>query len=181
MKHIIFFAFFSICFLGTKAQDSETENQNLKMEQKKRIENGEPSAMYALGSEYDKAKKYNDALIWYERAAEKGHVLAMRYTAFHYYQEYYKNQDFKKAFFWFQKALDGGDTYSETWLGEMYLNGRGTNVNIEKGLLYLNHSAENGESYAMDILSGIYADGLYGVKKNKKLSDYWNSKSKNYK
>ncbi|WP_143145163.1 tetratricopeptide repeat protein, partial [Arcobacter sp. LA11] len=85
---------------------------------KKGIKAGSVESYYQLGSLYstfmEKDSKY--IIREYEKAASKGHTLAMHNLAV----QYYNQAKFDEAIKWYRKSADSGDNYSLEGLGHTY-------------------------------------------------------------
>jgi TPR repeat protein len=67
----------------------------------------------------------NKALVWWEKAADKGSIFSQRWLGL-LYSIYAESAgikaNFTKAEYWFQKAIENGDVESMTYLAEMYFS-----------------------------------------------------------
>jgi TPR repeat protein len=72
------------------------------------IISGEPRLLYELGRALDAAKRYDEAIGFYRRAADAGYAIAMASLGLHYEEGQGVNKDLSVAKDWYQKAVDGG-------------------------------------------------------------------------
>jgi hypothetical protein len=78
---------------------------------------GDPSAEYALGARYafgdGVRQNYSEAVPWFFRAAEQGHVISQATLGAYYMAGRGLSVDLSKAYFWAYLARVGGDTGSK--------------------------------------------------------------------
>jgi hypothetical protein len=78
---------------------------------------GDPSAEYALGARYafgdGVRQNYSDAVRWFFRAAEQGHVISQATLGAYYMAGRGVSIDLSKAYFWAYLARVGGDAGSK--------------------------------------------------------------------
>jgi hypothetical protein len=78
---------------------------------------GDPAAQFALGAKYATgegvAQDYAEAVRWFSRASEGGHVIAQATLGAYYWAGRGVSQDLKKAYFWSVLARAGGDEASK--------------------------------------------------------------------
>lgn len=85
------------------------------------------SSQYALGTIYEKDKKYEKAADWYERAANLGHLESQfRFGWFNWKgEEKGATKDLTKAKYWFEKAAESGHARAQFMLGAInFKNGQ---------------------------------------------------------
>jgi hypothetical protein len=75
----------------------------------KAADNGDVSAMFALGTLFHAGSDYAKAREWYEKAADRGEAQAMRGLGLLYSAGEGVAQDYAKAREWFEKAVASGD------------------------------------------------------------------------
>jgi TPR repeat protein len=78
---------------------------------------GDPVAQFALGARYaqgDEVKQdYAEAVRWFEKAANQGHVVAQATLGAYYWAGRGVPEDLTKAYFWSVLARAGGDEASK--------------------------------------------------------------------
>jgi len=82
-------------------------------ELKKRATAGDPMAEYAVGARYAQGeevkKDYTEAVRWFNKAAEHGHIGAQTALGAYYWAGRGVGQDLSKAYYWSALARAGGD------------------------------------------------------------------------
>ena len=118
-----------------------------------------------------------EAVSWYEKAIEKGSVMAMNNLGNMYRNGKGVSQDDEKAMELYKQAADDGEDYAMNNLGRIYENGDcGQEKNLEEALKWHKLAAENGYDGAQESVERIlqamcdlaenYKDGKNGVEKN---------------
>ena len=131
---------------------------------RKSAERGDPQAQYCLGNCYftgngiesdGLAKDIAEAVKWYRKAAEQGHIDAKRNlgSAQHFLGVlYFYGQDVKKdkteAFQWHLKAAECGDSGAQYDLGRCYYEGNGVGMDKSEAVKWYRKSAEQGYAEA---------------------------------
>jgi len=85
------------------------------------------SSQYALGTIYEKNKRYEKSADWYERAANLGHLESQfRFGWFNWKgEEKGATKDLTKAKYWFEKAAESGHARAQFMLGAInFKNGQ---------------------------------------------------------
>lgn len=130
---------------------------------KEKAEQGHPEAQYALGWMYQLGKgvgKNNDAaILWYGKAAQKGHVSSQNNLC----AAYLETKKFSDAFSWCEKAANQQHPRSQFLLAMMYVNGQGVTKDPVRSALWLTKSAEQGYAASEYKLGLFYRNGV-GVK-----------------
>ena len=94
-----------------------------------RAETGEPEALFLMGTAYDESlgvtQDYDEAMRWYRRAADSGHILASHNIGNMYRDGRGVGQDPRRAAAWWLRAARAGDVIPALRLGEAYEAGRG--------------------------------------------------------
>ena len=120
----------------------------------------------------DKAGNYSEALIYYEKLANKGNVTAQ----FDAGSCYNKLGNYEKAAYWYQKAADQGDAGAQNNLGNCYLNGEGVAQNYKKAVEWYQKAADQGSAGAQFNLGSRYYYGE-GVTKDYQKAVEWYQKA----
>ena len=91
---------------------------------------GDPDSQYSLGVLYKTGtyfpKDDKEAVKWFRKAAEQGHLEAQFNLGFMYETGDFTLKDDKKSFKWYRKAAEQGLDYAQHKLGDMYSKGKGT-------------------------------------------------------
>ena len=107
--------------------------------------------MYSLGAMNEKNSQ--KAIYWYEKAANKGLVIAMYNLGYEYR---YILKDYNKAIYWYEKASDKGYAAATVKLGDLYYNGKGIEANFSKAIIWYKKAARQGSIKALKALEKIY-------------------------
>ena len=113
---------------------------------------GDAQAQYTLGEMYTKGEvvrqDYKEALKWYTKAAEQGHLEAQKFLgSLHYYGDMdgiKVPQDDKELLKWYTKAAEQGDKYAQYRLGTIYSGGLRVGQDYKEALKWHTKSAEQG-------------------------------------
>jgi hypothetical protein len=124
----------------------------------------EARALYRRGLDYaigrNVAQDYATALVWFERAAERGHVGAQYMAGAAYHVGRGTQVDQPRAVEWFERAARAGHARAQYQLGDAYLNGRGAPREPSWAALWLGKSALQGNAAAQFDLGVANAAGL---------------------
>ena len=101
-------------------------------------------------------RNVKEAIKWYEKAANIGHVDSMITLGNFYYMGQDILRDYKKAFKWYTKAVNLGSATAMNYIGNMYYEGKGVNKNLEKAMLFYERAACKGHYTAMFNMGYIY-------------------------
>lgn len=107
------------------------------------------TALYQRGREYAERGEVDDAIEWLGRAADSGHVQAMRNLGSLYNQE---RGDDENAIRWFARAADAGDAASASIVGGLYED----QGNLHEALRWHTRAAEAGYIHAAGSLALLY-------------------------
>ena len=99
-------------------------------------EHGQSEAQYALGrccesssnlllEEHSEERYKNEAVKWYRKAANQGHLLSQKALGNCYFYGRGVSQDDQEAVKWYMKAAEQGDSFAQYQIGYCYLQGRG--------------------------------------------------------
>ena len=109
---------------------------------------------------YYEAKRYSDAVRFYQKAAECNEVEAMFNLGYAFYHGEGIAQDYPSAAMWFKRAANMRYPKAAYNLAFCYMNGQGVPCDYEKALKWLMLSAESGFSQAQLTLSECYENGI---------------------
>lgn len=120
--------------------------------------NGDVNSQYHLGMFYLSLQTpdYTEAIYWFERAAQSGHLEAQYEFGVLLYLGHGSPRNYMKAIGWIKKAAYRGHIKAQLSLGMIYLNGRGTALNNGKGIFWLEKSAQGGSEIAQYKLTRVY-------------------------
>jgi len=115
-----------------------------------------PDAQYALGVAYLKGHgvewNLTEAIAWFERAAQAGHISAMFNLAGIFWEGRGTQQDFSRAVHWWQQAAAHDDSASQYNLGLAYFLGQGVTSNPAQAIAWLQKANRNGYPGAQSAL-----------------------------
>ena len=116
--------------------------------------NGNPRAQYNLGVCYHSGRDgieqdYEQAAIWYQRAAEQGHVRASFYLGMLYQNGKGAEQNYKKATELFMSAAESGYDKAQINLGIFYVKGIGVPKDYTKAEFWFQKAADQGNKKAV--------------------------------
>lgn len=127
-----------------------------------------PDAQYQLSWFYANGKGTSQSLretvYWIQKAAHKGHVVAMRSMGMLSYSGLGMPENKVDAFKWFEKAASAGDAEAQYHLGMSYMAGKGTEKDGKKGEEWLYRAALQNQTKAQDYLSVLYVQRLLDKK-----------------
>ncbi|HEV7164113.1 MAG TPA: tetratricopeptide repeat protein [Gammaproteobacteria bacterium] len=123
---------------------------------------GDAEAEANLGVMLATRGKYQEAAVWYQKAAEAGLSAAAYNLGTLYYNGQGFQQDYAKALHWFQAAAKRNDPYAEFQLGMMYDLGHGVDASPEQEMSWYTKAARQGLAAAQYNLAVIYhnAEGV---------------------
>jgi hypothetical protein len=108
---------------------------------------GDANAQFELAEIYYKGegvmKNYDTAFVWFEKAANQGHVESQHQMGHIYeYGVALVGKDNKKAFEWFHKAAEQGHMPAQSKVALMYMTGKGVKKSKENYTLWSNRLLE---------------------------------------
>ncbi len=103
---------------------------------------GQPLAAHNLGYLAETGGNFAEAVQWYEKAVELGHLPSLSNVAFAYSNGRGVFQDVRKAFSLYEKAVAHGQGVAAANLGVSYLYGNKVDTNHALGCSYLHKAAE---------------------------------------
>ena len=115
----------------------EQSNEELK----KKAENGDAKAQFALGDKYAVEKNFSEAAKWYEKAAEQGVVDAQNNLSGAYFDGRGVEKNYAEALKWFRKAAEQGNVLAQYNLGNAYYNGKGVEKDYVEAYAWYNIAA----------------------------------------
>lgn len=104
---------------------------------------------------------YEEAVKWYEKAAELNHADAQFSLGYCYSHGQGVEEDDEQAVRWYQKGAENGSADAQSALGECYYNGEGVSEDAEKAFYWFNKAAEQDNATACFYMGECYENG-YG-------------------
>ena len=180
----IYIAIVTVLFLtlaGCQTQPTVSPTISFEVNEiHKKAESGDIEAQFMLGNIYesggqDARQSSTNAMKWYKRAADKGHVEAQMSIA----RIYLAEQQYPEALAWYEKAARQGNALAINNLAYIYEEGLGVEQNQAKAHeLYL-ESANLGLTKAMLKMADMYRAGQLGEVDNIKAY-VWCARSLRY-
>ena len=117
-------------------------------------------------------KKYEQAIYWFQKAADAGNSAAQKNLAICYKNGNGVVKDIKKAVWWWQKAADAGNSTAQNSLAYRYFAGDDVEKDVEKAVYWCQKAADAGYSAAQYRLAFCFLKGD-GVEKDVEKAVYW--------
>jgi TPR repeat protein len=108
------------------------------------------------GLELSGERRYEEAALWYRKAAERGLASAQLRLGWSYECGCGVPQDDNQAALWYREGADQGDANLQLALALMYLEGKGVPHDAERAIFWLRKSAYQGDVGAQSKLASIY-------------------------
>ena len=128
---------------------------------KKAAKYGDDDAMVALGNYYIGVERYDDALVWFSRAAEKLNSDAQNKMGEIMFQGLGRDVDLDLAFSWFEKAAKGDCVEAIYNLAQCYTYGYGVRKDMNKAKELYEKADQCGSIAATWCLEQIKQGELY--------------------
>ena len=132
---------------------------------------GDTAAQYKIGEYYKNKKNYEQAALWYEKAANQGHAEAQKSLA-NIYTSSESIKDYSQALYWMLKAANQGNFMAISLLHLYYESGMGVPVNNTLAVYWAQKAIEKGDDFSYLSLSVYYLNGL-GVPQDYKKATYY--------
>lgn len=110
---------------------------------------------FARGFDAYNGKNYEEALKWWEKAAQLGETAAQYNLGHMYHAGEGTDKNESKAFYWYRKSAEGGHPGGQYNIGVYYLYGVETPVNKEEALKWFRLAAEQGDENAKKQLAAL--------------------------
>ena len=118
------------------------------------------SNWFFLGRAYHKAKKYENALIWFHKAVDQGNAGAQNSLGFFYDEGLGVLQDKKEALKWYKLSADQGFALAQFNLGATYHFGNDLiNIDFNEAFKWYTLAAKQGQQDAIYNLGYMYQYG----------------------
>ena len=145
--------------------------------------NGDREASFLLGSAHHRhglavARDHEQAVSWYRRAAEQGHIVAQRNLGV-MYETGSRNvpQDEDEAVKWYRASARQGYARAQNDLGWMYKAGRGVDQNDIQAVKWFREAAEQGDARGQFNLGIMYKEGRGVDQQSHSQAAEWLSKA----
>ena len=147
----IFVLLLPILFLGCKRTSPLVDEGVLAL-----AEEGDAAAQMKVGLAFDKEENYEDAALWYKKAAEQGLAEAQNNLGVMYKDGQGVKQDFKEAARWFRLAAQQDNTLAQLNLGWLYHAGKGVCQDADSACFWYSKAAQKGHDTAQLNLGILY-------------------------
>ena len=124
----------------------------------------------------EEERKYTEAKLFYEMAAEQNNTSAMVELGRMYYNGNGVSKSAYTAFTWYKKAADLRDYEAMNLLGVLYHRGEGVSQSYSSAFTWLKKSAEGGDAWGQLNLAYAYENG-YGTAKDLAKAREWYEKA----
>jgi TPR repeat protein len=137
---------------------------------------GEARLQAWLGRSLQKAGNLAEARLWYDKAAEKSHPVALNNLGRMYMDGKVVPQDYAKARSLYQKAANLGEPAAMTNIGILFRNGYGVQRDYTTARIWFEKAAAKGEPSAMYNIGRLYTFGE-GVQRDYATARSWYEKA----
>lgn len=125
---------------------------------------------YIVGAAYYVKEDYENAEVWWKKAASQNQMDAILWLYIHYDED---EKDSLTAFQYLRQAVDLEQPNALCEMGYYYLNGFIVSKDISKATEYYERGAKLGYTAAYNHLGSIYFWDKYGVKNRQRAISYW--------
>ncbi len=137
---------------------------------------GDPQAQFLAGLAYDTGagveRNYEEAAMWYQKAADHGNAGAQANLGFMYSVGRGVPPDVKEALKWYHKAAKNNFPTAEFDLGQLYWDGSGVPRDFAAAVRWYRKAAEHGDAAAESQLGYAYSHGQ-GVTRDMTEAEHW--------
>ncbi len=133
---------------------------------------GHVRSMLALGCQYEKEKRYAQALKWYRLAAEKGHAEAQLRLGDCYSCGNGVKKDLAEALKWYRLAAGKDHPEAQLRLGYCYYYGNGVKKDITEAMKWFIRGGKSGNAADQYLIGNCYSNGT-GTDKNLTEAAKW--------
>jgi TPR repeat protein len=124
---------------------------------------GDAGSQTVLGLFYARAQDYDEARIWFEKAAAQGYPPAYYALGVMYDNGNGVTQNYSEAAKWYRLAADQQVVLAQSRLGRMYGAGQGVVQDYREAVRWLKPAAEGGDAQAQGNLGTLYGLGFGGL------------------
>ena len=136
----------------------------------------EIEAWFLKAKEYDRNEAYEEAVIWYRKAAEQGDPRAQNNLGICYERGNGVAADLKAAVRWYRQSAEQGNAIAQGNLGLCYELGKGMTKDWAAAVIWYEKAAEQGYPHAQYRLAECYRFGK-GRKKDDQAAVKWYEKA----
>ncbi len=124
----------------------------------------------------DKGQDLEVAFEWYLKAAENGHIAAMREVGQAYMYKTGVRQDYSEAYSWLMKASKGHDAEAEFSVGILYFEGLGREKDTGSAINWFKRAAIKNHNMSINNLAWVFATSRNAAFNNPKKAKFWIAK-----
>ena len=122
----------------------------------KTAKNANPEELYSLADVLNELEIYDKAFYWYEKAAQRGHLLSQSMLAKYYYAGKFVEKNEKKCLELASKAFKNNELVEAPFiLAYMYLEGNVVKNDVGRAYKFLVVAADNGNEVAREMKEKI--------------------------
>ncbi|HQT80676.1 MAG: hypothetical protein B7Z60_01175 [Ferrovum sp. 37-45-19] len=126
---------------------------------------GDSVAQNWLGSYFREKHEFNNALIWFNKAAQQNNPVALNNLGFLFSEGVGVKADSPKALVYYKRAAELGNLDADNNLALMYAQGEGVPQSYRDAYIWFEKAADMGDGLATANIGIYYAQG-FGVQKN---------------
>ena len=138
---------------------ARVQNELAERNQLAEMEGMSVEEMFERGREHEDNEEYEEAMKWFRRAAEQGHIDAQRYLGYMYSKGEGVPQDYVEGVKWYRRAVEQGDANAQSLLGGMYHEGEGVPQDYAEAAKLYRRAAEQGDAQAQHNLGLMHRRG----------------------
>ena len=139
-----------------------------------------PDLCASLGMVLRHQKKWDDAAVWYRKAAEQGNAFAQCTLGDLYETGKGVPKDYALAALWYRKAAEQGYADAQESLGDLYETGDGVSEDYALAALWYRKAAEQGDADAQERLGNLYERGKGVPQDHKEAALWWRKATDSY-
>jgi TPR repeat protein len=131
---------------------------------------GDANSQYLIARQLEQNDKDEEAVVWYEKAAEQGESRSIFCLA-----NYYEEIDYQKSIYWYRKAveLDNDDFCAPYSIAELIIRNDESPDSFAEAVKWYEKAFALGDDDAAIQLAKIYFKGGYGVEQDYAKSAEW--------
>lgn len=162
------------CVNHYKAESYRVASQSCELA----AQQGESHAQWLLAQIYrfgllKAGENPEKAFSWYLKAAEQGHIAAMREVGSGYLYGAGVEENYQLAHRWLSKSAKQGDSIAAFALGYMYFEGKGRDQDVGSAINWFKRAAVENHAMSMNNLAWIFATSSNKAYQSTKKANYW--------
>lgn len=149
-----------LCAVSAWAEEPSSAGTVFLPAMLEKAEAGDAEAQYEVGMEYLRRQDAPSSVIWWQKAADQGHPVALRELASLYEAGFGVEKDPDKAAELLAKAAELGDAEAQFQLGWLYYDGEVLAKDLGKTLELWQKAGNGGHAWAAYSAGSMYLNGL---------------------